>query len=75
VYTIYAERAPQIDEELEGKTLSDFEDERGINALNYTGVGFGYNLKKYYPKTREEARKTLENPEWDDYLSSIQEPA
>lgn len=35
------------------------------NNLDYTGVGFGYNLKASYPKTMEEAKKDMETPYFD----------
>lgn len=38
------------------------------NALDYTGIGFGYNLKDGYPKTMKEARKDLETPYFDRLL-------
>lgn len=38
------------------------------NDLDYTGVGFGYNLKESYPKTMKEARKDIETPYLDKLL-------
>ena len=38
------------------------------NMLDYTGVGFGYNLKESYPKTMKEAKKDIETPYFDKLL-------
>lgn len=38
------------------------------NELDYTGVGFGYNLKESYPKTMKEARKDMRTPYFDKLL-------
>lgn len=35
------------------------------NRLDYTGVGFGYNLKDAYPKTLKQAKKDIETPMFD----------
>ena len=41
------------------------------NELDYTGVGFGYNLKDSYPKTMKEAKKDIETPYFDKLISEI----
>lgn len=38
------------------------------NELDYTGIGFGYNLKESYPKTMKEAEKDLKTPYFDKIL-------
>lgn len=38
------------------------------NVLDYTGIGFGYNLKESYPKTMKEAEKDLKTPYFDKIL-------
>lgn len=35
------------------------------NRLDYTGVGFGYNLKDSYPRTMKQAKKDIETPVFD----------
>lgn len=39
--------------------------------LDYTGVGFGYNLKESYPKTMSEAEKDMETLNFDKLISEI----
>ncbi len=41
------------------------------NELDYTGVGFGYNLKDSYPKTLEEAEKDMQTHNFDKLVSEI----
>ncbi len=41
------------------------------NELDYTGVGFGYNLKEAYPKTMEEAEKDMQTLNFDKLVSEI----
>lgn len=38
------------------------------NTLDYTGVGFGYNLKESYPKTLKEAKKDVKTPYLDKLI-------
>jgi hypothetical protein len=52
-------------EELQTKTLTEAERERNITHLDYTGVGYGYNFKKHYPKNLKEAEKDVQNPKLD----------
>ena len=39
--------------------------------LDYTGVGFGYNLKESYPKTWKQARKDVETPLLDKLVKGV----
>lgn len=41
------------------------------NDLDYTGVGFGYNLKKSYPKTIKDAEKDMRVLNFDELVSEI----
>lgn len=41
------------------------------NKLDYTGVGFGYNLKESYPKTMKEAKKDMQTPDFEKLVSEI----
>lgn len=41
------------------------------NDLDYTGVGFGYNLKESYPKTMDEAEKDMQTLDFDNLISEI----
>lgn len=50
-------------EELKNKTLSEAERERGIGRLDYTGAGYGYNLKSHWPKNIKEAKRDAGTPE------------
>jgi hypothetical protein len=61
----YTSRIEEIKEELKTKTLGEAERDRNISVLDYTGVGFGYNLKAKYPKTIEEAFNDIKTPEFD----------
>jgi len=56
----YSDRVPELMAELGTKSLTEAEKDRGITRLDYTGVGYGYNLKKHYPKDMVEARKDAE---------------
>lgn len=59
----YSTRIPKLIEELRTKTLSEAERERNLTVLDYTGVGYGYNLKSQYPKTLKKAEKDTQTPE------------
>ncbi len=39
--------------------------------LDYTGVGFGYNLKESYPKTWKQARKDVKTPLLDKLIMGV----
>lgn len=39
--------------------------------LDYTGVGFRYNLKEKYPKTWKQARKDVKTPLLDKLLRGV----
>ena len=41
------------------------------NELDYTGVGFGYNLQKSYPKTLKEAERDMQTPNFEKIVSEI----
>jgi len=59
----YSERIPQLIEELRTKSLTEAEKDRNITRLDYTGVGYGYNLKSKYPKNMNKAIKDTNTPE------------
>jgi hypothetical protein len=59
----YSTRIPILREELRTKTLGEAEKERGIVRMNYIGIGYGYNLKKYWPKNMKDAEKDVKIPE------------
>lgn len=57
-------------EELKTKTLGEAERERNIYRLDYTGTGYGYNLKSHWPKNMKEANRDVQTPElkWLDKM-------
>ena len=55
----YEIRIGEIKRELLTRTIGEAEDARGISSLDYTGVGFGYNLKPNRPKTIQAARRDV----------------
>jgi hypothetical protein len=59
----YSSRVSELTEELRTKTLTEAEKGRNITRLDYTGVGYGYNLKNHYPKDIKEAEKDIQTPE------------
>ena len=59
----YSVRIPVLIEELKTKTLSEAEKDRNLSVLDYTGLGYGYNLKSHYPKTLKDANKDTQTPE------------
>jgi hypothetical protein len=61
----YTSRIEEIKEELKTKTLGEAERDRNISVLDYTGVGFGYNLKAIQPKTIKDAEKACRTPNLD----------
>jgi hypothetical protein len=65
----YTSRIEEIKEELKTKSLGEAERDRNISTLDYTGVGFGYNLKSKYPKTIKEAFNDIKTPEFDKLAS------
>jgi len=58
----YSSRIPTLMEELKTKTLTEAEKERNLIRLDYTGVGYGYNLKSNYPKDIAKASRDTETP-------------
>jgi hypothetical protein len=50
-------------EELKTKTLTEAERERGIVSFDYTGTGYGYNLKTHWPKNIKKAERDIKTPE------------
>ena len=58
----YSSRIPALMEELRTKTLTEAEKERNLIRLDYTGVGYGYNLKSDYPKDMAKAYRDTETP-------------
>jgi hypothetical protein len=61
----YSSRIEEIKEELKTKSLGEAERDRNITILDYTGVGFGYNLRYKYPKNTREAFNDIKTPEFD----------
>jgi len=59
----YSSRIPTLMNELKTKTLSEAERDRNITQLDYTGVGYGYNLKSNYPKNFKKAEQDIRTPE------------
>ena len=59
----YADRIPQLIEELKEKSLIEAERDRNITKLDYTGIGYGYNFKSHYPKNLKKAEKDTYTPE------------
>jgi hypothetical protein len=66
--TNYAARIAEISAELERATPDEIESRLGISKYDYTGVGFGYNLKDNYPKNSEEAYKDISAPEFEELV-------
>jgi hypothetical protein len=64
----YMERIAEIGAELERETPGEIESRLGISRFDYTGVGFGYNLKDNYPKNRMEAEKDIAAPEFQELV-------
>jgi hypothetical protein len=58
----YSNRIPVLMEELKTKTLTEAEKERNLIRLDYSGVGYGYNLKSDYPKDIAKAYRNTETP-------------
>jgi len=58
----YSTRIPTLMEELKTKTLTEAEKDRNLIRFNYTGVGYGYNLKSSYPKDTTKASRDTETP-------------
>jgi hypothetical protein len=59
----YDTRISELMAELRGKTLTQAEQDRHITKLDYSGVGYGYNMRASFPKTVGQARKDMETPE------------
>jgi hypothetical protein len=57
----YEIRLKELQKELESKTLTEAEVDRGITRLDYTGVGYGYNLKAHPPKNLAQAQKDVKS--------------
>jgi hypothetical protein len=59
----YSTRIQELMKELQGKTLTQAEQDRHITKLDYNGVGYGYNMRMSYPKNLDQAKKDTETPE------------
>jgi hypothetical protein len=59
----YSSRIEEITVELQSKTLGEAEKDRNITQFDYSGVGYGYNLKDHYPKNLKEALADTKTPE------------
>jgi len=60
--TDYSSRIPVLLEELKTKTLTEAEKERNLIRLDYSYVGYGYNLKTNYPKDMVKAVRDIKTP-------------
>jgi len=60
----YSGRINKLMDELKTKTLTEAERERNITRFDYTGVGYGYNLKSGYPKDLKKAEQDIKTPEF-----------
>jgi len=69
----YAQHTAEIGEELKTRTLGEIDARRGISRYDYTGVGFGYNLKECRPRTYEEALNDIATPEFDELVKMANE--
>jgi len=58
----YSSRIPILMEELKTSTLTEAEKARNLIRLDYTGVGYGYNLKSNYPKDMVKAFRDSDTP-------------
>jgi len=67
----YQTEIAKIKEQLQEKTLGELQAEMKTNTIDYTGVGFGYQLKENPPKTMEEAKQFLKTGEFDDLMEKI----
>jgi hypothetical protein len=67
----YAQRITEIGTMLETRTVSELEEELGINAYDYdyTGIGFGYQIKPDNPKNRQEALEDMKTPLFDELVA------
>jgi len=71
----YSNRITELIEELRTKTLTEAERDRNITRLDFTGVGYGYNLKSKYPKDLKAAVKDTFTPElkhFDKLVASME---
>lgn len=41
------------------------------DKLDYTGVGFGYNLQESYPKTMRHTEKDIKTPRFDAIVKKV----
>jgi hypothetical protein len=55
----YGVRIKELQKELETRTLAEAEAARGITKLDYTGVGYGYNLQTHRPKNLKQAYRDV----------------
>jgi len=65
----YRDRIAEIGKQLHVKSLGEVEADLKINRYNYTGVGFGYNLKSKYPNNQVEALQFTKTPEFDELVA------
>jgi len=68
----YKAKIAKIGRKLQKKTLGEVQAEMKTSRIDYTGVGFGYQLKGKLPKTREEAEKFIRTPEYDKLMKAIE---
>lgn len=63
----YSETCQQVRVAIKNKNFSF----PNYDKLDYTGIGFGYNLQKKYPKTMKEAEKDILTPNFDALVKSL----
>jgi len=68
----YKTEIAKIGEQLKVKTLGELQAELGTSRIDYTGVGFGYQLKENRPKTMEEAKQFLKTGEFDEIAEMVE---
>jgi hypothetical protein len=59
----YTSRIAVLMRELRTKTLTEAERERNLTWLDYTGTGYGYNLKNHCPQNLKEGERDIQTPE------------
>lgn len=56
---LFSERSKEIGEYLKDHTLGEFEREHNIVDYDYTGVGYGYQLKENSPSNEVNEKNSL----------------
>jgi len=68
----YKTEIAEIGKQLQEKTLGELQAEMKTSRIDYTGVGFGYQLKGKHPETMKDAEQFLRTDEFNQLTEMVE---